>query len=454
MLGARCTNVCDAQAGDRLLLRAMAPPSDGGPLIDSFTKGSPCMTTIGIVGTGIAGLHLALHLQQLGVSATLYADRTPDGLRASRLLNTQGFQGSTRGRDVSLDTDFWSDPAGLTRALHVRVAGEHPIEFTGVLEPASLFIDMRLYIPRLMEVFGARGGTVVVAPPGSTDDVARLAERHDLMVVATGRSGLAEMFPRVPERSPYHEAPRRLVAGLFHGIHVPEGCVLEYNLLPGVGEVFEVQMRVPEGVVPAVVFEAIPGGPLEPFTRLRYEDDPARFDAAALAAIREHSPGTYARIDPAAFGLRAPLDALYGTVVPTVRRGFAPLSGGRFAMALGDARVSFDPITGQGANAASRTAFVLGDLVAEHARAGGRFDEVFCARAGERIWENVKAASEWTNAFLQPPPPHAVGLLIAAAQNKKIADAFAANFDDPERQWQVLSSPEATAAFIASEGAA
>jgi hypothetical protein len=27
----------------------------------------------------------------------------------------------------------------------------------------------------------------------------------------------------------------------------------------------------------------------------------------------------------------------------------------------------------------------------------------------------------------------------AARQNKKIADAFASNFDDPERQWQVFS---------------
>jgi Styrene monooxygenase A putative substrate binding domain len=411
------------------------------------------MTTIGIVGTGIAGLHLALYLQQLGVSATLYADRTPDGLRASRLLNTQGFQGSTRARDASLGLDLLSDPTCLATALHLRVAGEHPIEFTGALVPPSVFIDMRFYIPHLMEIFGARGGTVVVAPPGSADDVARLAERHDLMVVATGRSGLAEMFPRVPERSPYQEAPRRIVAGLFRGIRVPEGCVVEYNLLPGVGEAFEVQVRVEEGVVPAVVFEAIPGGPLEPFTRMRYEDDPARFDAAALATLREYLPATYARTDPAAFGLRGPLDAVYGALVPTVRRGFAPLPGGRFAVALGDARVSFDPVTGQGANAASRTAFVLGDLVAEHAREGGRFDEAFCARADELIWENVKAAAEWTNAFLQPPPPHAIGLLIAAAQNKKIADAFATNFDDPDRQWQVLSSPEATAAFIASEGA-
>jgi 2-polyprenyl-6-methoxyphenol hydroxylase-like FAD-dependent oxidoreductase len=36
------------------------------------------MTSIGIVGSGIAGLHLGLFLRQHGISATIYADRTPD----------------------------------------------------------------------------------------------------------------------------------------------------------------------------------------------------------------------------------------------------------------------------------------------------------------------------------------------------------------------------------------
>ena len=61
--------------------------------------------------------------------------------------------------------------------------------------------------------------------------------------------------------------------------------------------------------------------------------------------------------------------------------------------------------------------------------------------------------TEWSNAFLQPPPPHLIRLFVAAAQNQAIANAFADNFGDPERQWGVLSSPDATAAFISSFGA-
>ena len=43
---------------------------------------------IGIVGAGIAGLHLALYLQKHGVDATVITDRPPEDYRNIRLLNT------------------------------------------------------------------------------------------------------------------------------------------------------------------------------------------------------------------------------------------------------------------------------------------------------------------------------------------------------------------------------
>jgi hypothetical protein len=72
----------------------------------------------------------------------------------------------------------------------------------------------------------------------------------------------------------------------------------------------------------------------------------------------------------------------------------------------------------------------------------------------ERLWGTERATAEWTNAFLQPPPPHAIAFLVAASQNRALGDAFASNFNHPDRQWEVLSSPDSTAAFIASFDAA
>ncbi|APR82683.1 putative monooxygenase [Minicystis rosea] len=406
------------------------------------------MTTIGIVGAGIAGLHLALHLQRNGISVTLYTDRTPDEMRAARLPATSGFTGVSRLRDAALGVDHWDEPENHTAQARFRIASDLPLGFTSKVPLPGLYIDMRLYLPRAMEDFAARGGEIVIAPC-RPEDVGRLAGRHALVIVATGRGGLSEMFPRMPEWSPYDAPQRRLLGGLFRGIQLPRPFEFGFNIVPGAGEIFELQMITRHGPTPALLVEAIPGGPLEPLTHLRYEDDPAAFSRALLAALREHVPDTYARIDPAEFAPTGPLDVLTGAVVPTARRAFIPLDDGRFAMALGDAHVAFDPITGQGANTASRSAWRMGELVTEHARAGKPFDEAFCKQAEEQLWSAARAACAWTNAALQPPPPHVIGLFFAASQSQAIADAFTNNFLYPDRQWEVLRSPEATEAFLA-----
>lgn len=124
------------------------------------------------------------------------------------------------------------------------------------------------------------------------------------------------------------------------------------------------------------------------------------------------------------------------------------MGGGRFALAVGDTYVTHDPIAGQGANAASREAWALGELITAQARAGRPFDEAFCAAADRRLWEVTEAAAELSNALLQPPPPHALQLLVAAAQSRAVADAFMHGFDDPRTLRDAFKSPAGTAAFL------
>jgi len=405
-------------------------------------------TTIGIVGAGIAGLHLALYLQKHGIGVTLYSDRAAEELSSGKLPSSVALMGATLGRDGELGTNHWERPELGTFAVDIRVAGDPPLVLHGALTQPFLFIDMRVYLPTLMKDFTSRGGKLVVARCTAAD-VGRLAAGHDLVAVTTGRDGLTSMFPRVAERSPYEQPQRRLLAGLFRGVRFPDPFVMKFNIVPGQGEVFENQFLTHGGHVTCLLIEAVPGGVLEALTHLRYEADPCAFNASVLAALKEHAPDTYARADPATFALTSPRDTLSGAIVPTVRRGWAPLPGGRFAMAVGDTHITHDPLTGQGANAASRAAWLLGRLLVERTRAGGRVDEPFCLDAEQRLWEDARATTEWSNAFLQPPPAHAIGLLVAGAQNPAIANAFVSNFNDPNRQWQVLSSPDATAAFIA-----
>jgi hypothetical protein len=61
-----------------------------------------------------------------------------------------------------------------------------------------------------------------------------------------------------------------------------------------------------------------------------------------------------------------------------------------------------------------------------------RLDEAFCRETEWQWWEAERAATEWTNMTLQPPPPYLIELFAAAAQNKAIADELTENFNAPE----------------------
>src|SRR5262245_857703 len=73
------------------------------------------MTTVGIIGSGYSGLTLALRLQQLGVSTTLYAEATPDAMRRARLANTVGRFPRTLERERLLGVDHWPATDAMAR---------------------------------------------------------------------------------------------------------------------------------------------------------------------------------------------------------------------------------------------------------------------------------------------------------------------------------------------------
>ena len=405
------------------------------------------MKNIGIVGAGIAGLHLGLYLRLHGVPTTVYTDKTPQQMEASRLLNAVARFDHTRQREREMGVDHWNYPDFDTCCAHLNILGDPPLRFCGRLVRPASFVDMRIYLATLLRDFQERGGWVVIGSM-QAGDVADLAEEHDLVVVSSGQGHLADMFPLIPERSPYTHPQRLLCAGLYRGIDYPDPLGVSFNIAPGNGEVFQAPFHSFEGRVSSILFEAIPGGALEGITRMRYEDDPAGFEATVLDLLRDYAPDIYGRIDRDCFGLTRPLDLLQGAITPYVRRGYTRLSNGRHAVAIGDVHILNDPIVGQGANLASHSAWVLGEAIV-HSR---DFDESFCRKVEERIWEYAGPVTQWSNAFLQPPSPHALDLMTAAAQDQAVADAFVEGFNRPRRMWQALSTPDGTARFLRRYG--
>lgn len=408
------------------------------------------MSSIAIIGTGIAGLHLGLHLLQRGLRPTIYAELAPEQMRARRLPNTVSLYASARDTMRKLGVAHWDVTQSDLHVFELGVKGAPQIGFRAAIDPPQQFIDMRVYLPRLLEDFIERGGQVIQAGTLDASGVSEISSSHDLVVVASGRGDLSAMFPRDDDRSPFRQPQRRLFAGLFGGVDFPNPFQFTLQIVPGQGEIAEFELLSFEGPVTGFLVEAIPGGDLEPITRISYDpDDPRAFDHAFFQFLREHAPRIVDRIpDPDAFGCLGPLDHLQGAVTPVVRHGIAALPSGRFALGLGDAHITHDPILAQGANAAVRASCLLGELISEHARHARLFDRSFCTGAERHMRESLSAMTEWSNATLRPPPPHFMDLMIAASQYPAVAHEFVNNYDRPERGWSLIRDPKCTAEFI------
>lgn len=400
---------------------------------------------IAIVGAGTAGLHLGLYLLARGVQVTLHTDRRPEDYAGSRLLNTVAHHAITVAREDELGVNHWpTEQYGYYCHYH-HFGGPQPLFFRGDFRSASRAVDYRIYLPRLMQDFAARGGHIEYGEfrPG---DVARVAAGADLVVVCTGKGPLGAMFRHEPAHSPIDRPQRMLCVGLYRGVAEEPTRGVTLSVSPGQGELIDIPTLSFGGMVHALLMENVPGGDLEVLARMRYEDDPRAFLDTLLGKLAVHHPTVHRRIDRASFDLaQGPQDLLQGGVTPTVREGHVVLEGGRIAVALGDVQAVVDPLCGQGANVASHAAFVLGEEIVRQPV----FDERFCEIVDARRRDRVLGAARWTNLFLQPPSPALMQLIGTMSQDRALCDEFTDNFNRPEEQWNRLASPERILAWIA-----
>jgi hypothetical protein len=234
-----------------------------------------------------------------------------------------------------------------------------------------------------------------------------------------------------------------VLAGLFRGIAYPKPLAFQAIVNRGHGEILEFPLLSFECGLTALGIEAVNGGGftgLSRFHKSRFDEQRSELEAAVLAVLRDYAPSVYARVDPERFAIARPLDIGYVAITPTVRRGYVRLSNGRTVLALGDAHITMDPVTGQGANKASHAAFVAGAAICE----ATAFDEDFCARVTQQMCDYALPVSDACNARLLPAPPHVVDLLMAAAQHQPVADFYTGGFNDPDRYWHIVSRQDRT----------
>lgn len=405
------------------------------------------MTSIGIVGAGVAGLHLGLHLRQQDLDVTIYTNRTAEQVAHGRIMNSVAHMSATIDIEHELGVGDWPDTdAEYSHHYHYNGWGEDRT-FQGVFEKPARIIDYRIYLPRLMAEFERRGGALEVRDL-SVAEIEALTDQHDLVVVSTGKGEIGALFPRRDDKSPYTAPQRKLAVGFWKGVAANEPRGVEISVVPTVGELLVLPMWSFSGKVHALLFESVPGGPQEALTDRRYEDDPDAYRALTLELLREFHPTVLSRIDESAFELQNGVkDILQGAVTPVMREDYALLPNGKYLLALGDVHMTVDPVQAQGANSATYSAKVVAEVIREDRV----FDERFMRKVARRRAERLEASTDWVNTMIQnPPAPQIPRLFSEMVHNQALADRFTENFNYPIRQTDLLASESRVEAAIAA----
>nr|WP_272898794.1 styrene monooxygenase/indole monooxygenase family protein [Paenibacillus sp. MMS18-CY102] len=216
-----------------------------------------------------------------------------------------------------------------------------------------------------------------------------------------------------------------ITGGMFHGLAADNSHRIGFYLIPGQGELFEFPTVTKYGPAHALLLEAVPGGTLD---RIKGNPGPEALAKEMLAIIQGDFPHVYERVQLDAFRLVDPLSSIRMAIQPEFRIPYTTVNG-TLVIGCGDSAVLNDPITGQGANAASFCANALYEVLSSSA------DQPWDIIVGERYWEATKEymtkMSEWTNAMMGPPSQGFSAYIDKASKSQESADAFVQLFTNP-----------------------
>lgn len=410
------------------------------------------MRRIAIVGGGQAGLPLALALLGKGYQVTVATNRTPDDIRAGRVMSSQCMFDQSLQIERDLGLNQWEaacptvDGIGLT-VPHPELAGEKAIDWAARLDRPAQAVDQRIKMPVWMELFEQRGGTLLFEDVGVAE-LERMATEHDLVILAAGKGEVVKLFERDASRSQFDKPQRSLALTYVKGLAPkPDFSRVAFNLIPGVGEYFVFPALSPSGPCDIMVFEGVPGGPLDCWRDIKTPQDHLAQSRKLLDTFLPWEAERARHVE-----LTDANGILAGSFAPTIRKPVLTLPSGKLVFGLGDAVTVNDPITGQGANNATKAAKVYLDAIL--ARGEQDFSRDWMEQTFERFWDYANQVVSWTNSMLLPPPPHLLNLLGAAGQCSPIASAIANGFDHPPSVFPWWSDPAACEQFIGEKMAA
>ncbi len=409
------------------------------------------MSKILIVGAGQAGLQLAFGLVEDGHDVTVVSNRTPDDLRTGRVMSSQCMFDAALQHERDLGIAFWEDECppveGISLVVPAPDGSGKAIDFASRLDRYAQSVDQRVKMPGWMEKLEERGGKLLIHDVG-VEDLERYAQEHDLVIVAAGKGEIVRLFERDAERSPYEQPMRALALTYVNGMTPrPEYSAVCFNLIPTVGEYFVFPALTTTGPCEIMVFEGIPGGPMDCWADVT---TPAEHLAKSKWILDTFMPWEGERNRSSE--LTDENGVLVGRFPPTVRKPVAELPSGRLVLGLADAIMLNDPITGQGSNNAAKMAAAYHEAIRRHGDAP--YDREFMEEAFESFWGSYgQFATGWTNALLSPPPEHVLRLLAAGNESAEVAHRFVNGFDNPVDFFDWFMFPDKAEAYLAEVGA-
>jgi flavin reductase (DIM6/NTAB) family NADH-FMN oxidoreductase RutF len=405
------------------------------------------MKRIAIIGAGQSGLQLGLGLLHAGYQVTTLSDHSADEIYHGKVRSSQCMFDSALQTERDLELNSWEQECPKVEGIGFAVPGPlggKVIDFAARLDNYAQSVDQRVKIPGWLAEFEKRGGKLQIKE-ADIDDLETLVRSHDLVIVASGKGQIGRLFERDANRSPYDKPQRVLALTYVKNMrpHQPFTAVC-FSLIPNVGEYFAFPALTTSGPCEIMVFEGIPGGPMDCWSEVR---TPEQHLAKSKWILDTFMPWEAERCRDAE--LTDDNGILVGRFAPTVRKPVGTLPSRRKVLGMADAVVLNDPITGQGSNNAARCAEIYLKSILEHGE--GAADPEWMQQTFDRYWSGyAQWVTDWTNLMLRPPP-HVLKLLDCAGKMPAIASAFANGFDDPRTFFPWFVDPTEAEKFIETE---